>query len=97
MADREHAVEVLADLEHDRWSRWMRWVYENGTWNQDGSFTINRDKAQRWASLAATRYDFLDDETQEWDRTEARKTLAKLAEAFPDPSQYAAKDARDGS
>lgn len=89
MADHP-AIELLASIEHDRWSRWMRWVYQNGAWNPDGSFTIVADRAQRWSSLAATDYFDLDDPTKEYDREEVRRTLAALEqsanqEGEPDP------------
>jgi hypothetical protein len=73
-------VEVLADIEHERWSEWMRWLFVHGKWNKNGSFTINADKAQRWSRLAGLPYELLDNETQEWDRIEVRKTLKALRE-----------------
>lgn len=77
----EEVVELLADVEHERWSRWMRWLYENGTWNSDGSFTVCAEKAQRWRQLASTHYLDLDEPTKEYDRVEVRKSLAVLSAA----------------
>lgn len=70
--------ELLADIEHDRWSRWMLWVYANGEWNADGSFTISPEKASRWLKLAEQPYAELDEPTKEYDRIEVRKTLIAL-------------------
>lgn len=73
-------VEKLADIEHERWSQWMRWLYQNGKWNDDGSFTIDPEKAKRWRTLMDTPYSDLDEITKEWDRIEVRKTLKALEE-----------------
>lgn len=78
------AVEVLADVEHNRWSRWMWWTLDHGVWNEDGSFTINAERAQRWHRLADTDYADVDDETQEHDRVEARTSLAAIAKLADD-------------
>jgi hypothetical protein len=78
-------IEILADIEHERWSNWMKWVFQNGKWNTDASFTIKTKKAQRWFVLAGFKYEDLDEETKEYDRVEVRKTLEaiKAHEALP--------------
>ena len=73
-------LEVLADIEHERWNKWMLWLYKHGIWNEDGSFTIDAEKAQRWHRLASTPYCRLDEPTKEHDRKEVRKTLAAIHE-----------------
>lgn len=59
----------------------MRWLYKNGMWNPDGSFTIDAEKARRWLLLASTDYFALDEQTKEWDRIEARQRLAVIEDA----------------
>ena len=74
----EDIVEALADLEHERWSSWMEYLFEVSTENEDGSVTIPSDKVERWQRQIDTPYDDLSDKEQESDRKEARKTIALL-------------------
>jgi arsenate reductase-like glutaredoxin family protein len=59
--------------EHDSWASWMNWLYQNGTWGDDGSFTIKPEKAKRWFDLSITRYEELDEPTKQFDRDEVKK------------------------
>lgn len=68
-------VEILAEIEHERWSGWMKWVYQNGKWLEDDSFIITPSKANRWFTLTNVQYNDLDEATKEYDRIEVRKTL----------------------
>lgn len=61
----EKMLETLADLEHDRWSRWMEYFYEN----EDDQMHI------RWKALMNTPYAELTERQKESDRDEARKTI----------------------
>ena len=58
-------IEELADSEHDRWARWHKHLRKH--MDEPG-------RMERWDRLAETPYAELDDETQEWDRIEARRT-----------------------
>jgi hypothetical protein len=61
-------VEVLADLEHDRWSRWEQYRGGHNT----------HDNRVRWATQRETPYADLPEHSKESDRKEARLTLDKL-------------------
>jgi hypothetical protein len=76
------SLEKLARAEHDSWSSWMNWLYRNGKWNEDGSFTISSEKAQRWFKLSVTRYEELDEPTKQFDRDEVKKVKPLLEEAY---------------
>lgn len=73
--------EVLADLEHDRWSRWMNYLFTKGTLNPDGSFTINADSVLHWKRQAKTGYSDLSEKEKDSDRKEANNTLALIITA----------------
>jgi hypothetical protein len=60
--------EQLADLEHDRWSRWMRHMFANAT---DENFA-------RWARQMETPYADLSEAEKDSDRKEADNTLEVL-------------------
>lgn len=68
-ASRDELIEALADLEHDRWSRWER--YRTRPEATEG------DEAM-WERKRETLYSKLTHAEQESDRKEARLTLEVL-------------------
>jgi hypothetical protein len=68
MTLKDKVVEALADLEHDRWSKWEKYRTENAT----------PENEERWARQRVTPYAELSGREKESDRKEARKTLAIL-------------------
>lgn len=60
--------EELADLAHEQWSGWMRYLFEN--WNDDS--------VARWKRQMETPYAELSREEQDSDRKEADRVLAVL-------------------
>lgn len=71
-------LELFADLEHDSWSRWMKYLFEKSHLREDGSVVIPPDLARRWKWQSSTRYVDLPGDMKESDRIEARKFLALL-------------------
>lgn len=81
----------------DAWSGWMGWLYGKGTWNEDGSFTINADSAQRWKRQMETKYVDLPDNEKLSDLAEADKMMAIFHKYVPPfkpayPGQYTVMD-----
>lgn len=76
----EKLIEVLADVEHERWSGWMRYLFTKGQMNGDGSFVIDADSVARWKRQAVTQYQDLSEQEKESDRAEVRKTLAVISQ-----------------
>jgi hypothetical protein len=70
--------EALADLEHDRWSRWMKYQFSKGTFNDDGSWTMPAESVERWKRQMETPYADLTESEKDSDRREADKTLKVL-------------------
>ena len=64
----EEMIETLADIEHERWSRWMRYQFDNWT----------DENIERWKMLIETSYAELSEHSKESDRKEVRKTLAAI-------------------
>lgn len=77
-------VEKLANVEHDRWSHWMKYLFTKGTDNADGSFTIDAGSVAHWRRQMKTSYWDLTDKEQESDRVEVRKTLKVLTQTLED-------------
>lgn len=68
-------IEVLADVEHKGWSRWMKYLFSVSKKNKDGSITIPKDKVKRWERQIKTDYKDLSDKEKESDRKEVRKFI----------------------
>lgn len=71
--------EKLAELQHEIWSHWMRYLFEVSVLNRDGSVTIPRSLCMRWKRQMGFPYHLLPDEEQESDRHQADKILAVTA------------------
>ena len=68
--DNEELVEILADIEHERWSSWMCHQFENWT----------DENIERWKTQMVTPYNDLPEHSKESDRNEVRKTLVAIIE-----------------
>lgn len=71
--------EKLAEQEHDRWSRWMAYLFSKGKMNDDGTWTMPKWAVERWSRQAMLVYGELSEEEKDSDRKEADHTLALLA------------------
>ena len=65
MSEKHDLIEQLANLEHKRWSSWMRWMFEN----------LTDENISRWKQQMITPYAELPEHSKESDRKEARKTM----------------------
>jgi len=71
-------LEQLANLEHDSWSHWMKYLFSISKENEDGSVTIPKDKVSRWKKQMKTKYEDLSEKEKESDRKEARIKIVAL-------------------
>ncbi len=67
--------EELAELAHEQWSGWMKYLFSKGTQNEDGTWTMPAGAVERWTRQRNTPYDDLSDDEQNSDRNEADKFL----------------------
>jgi len=67
--------EKLANLCHEQWAGWMRYLFKFGTQNEDGTFTMDADKVARWRRQMETPYSGLSESEQNSDRKEAAKFI----------------------
>ena len=70
--------EILAAQCHRQWSGWMRYLFQFGIQNGDGTFTIGANQVIRWRRQMATAYRNLSPEEQESDRKEADEFIELL-------------------
>ena len=75
----EELRESLADLCHEQWSGWMKYMLSKGVLNNDGSWTMPPEFVTRWGMQMTTPYVLLTESEQNSDRTEADKFLALLS------------------
>lgn len=68
--------ETLAEIQHEIWPHWMKYLFSVSSRNDDGSYTIPADKATRWLSQMSRSYTELGEEEKASDREQADKILA---------------------
>ena len=73
-------IEIMASVEHERWSGWMKYMVKRMKQRKDGTLEFDDNDFGRWMQQAITPYDRLPEEQKESDRVEARTTLKKLEE-----------------
>lgn len=78
MSEENSFREKLAAQEHARWVQWMHYLFQQGIFNEDGSFTIAPVAAKRWNRQMRTQYDELSEAEKDSDRAEADNTLKLL-------------------
>jgi len=83
LLDSEELLELLAALEHRRWSGWMEY--------QDRA---PADKKADWPRKASLTYSELTDKEQESDRIEVRKTLFVIRNFLKKGHQKMAQDGK---
>ena len=76
------AVEDLADIEHQRWSHWQRYLHGKGTPQPDGSLLLPEDQVSRWTRQMSTAYADLSEKEKESDREQVRLTLPTIVAAI---------------
>ena len=73
-------IELLADYEHDRWSRWQKYLFSKCIINEDGSLIIPKEFVDRRTRQMHTDYSNLSNEEKESDRKEAKNILDLIKE-----------------
>jgi hypothetical protein len=77
-------LDKLANLQHEIWSHWMRYLFEISSQNEDGTVTIPADKVDRWKRQMSTKYPELSNDEQESDLEQARKVIAVISQSSDD-------------
>ena len=73
--------EALAEYMHDiAWSVWMQYMLDQGTFNDDGTWTMPKESVERWSRQMATEYKRLPEREKASDRDQADVIMAIMAE-----------------
>lgn len=75
-------LDEIADLQHEIWSHWMRYLFEVSLQNDDGTVTIPADKVEHWKRQMITKYVDLSDNEQSSDLEQARKVMDLISDAL---------------
>jgi hypothetical protein len=70
--------ERLADVSHDIWAHWMRYMFKQGSFDFGGGWHMPRYMVDRWYRQMDTRYADLTEREKESDREQADKIIAAL-------------------
>jgi hypothetical protein len=68
-------LEKIAEVQHEIWSHWMKYLFEVTKQNEDGSVTIPADKVKRWKRQLSTKFADLSEKEKESDIEQALKVL----------------------
>lgn len=77
--DRAAVIEQLADIEHQRWADWQRWVHECGTKayvprvGLEGILALPNDRVAAWERQIATPYADLSEREKASDREQVMR------------------------
>lgn len=75
-------MEKLAAVEHNRWSRWQRYMHGKAIRQPDGSLLIPAELVTRWERQAHSSYEQLSDTEKESDREQVREYLPIIKDAL---------------
>ncbi len=75
-------VELLSAIEHERWSKWQRYLHSKGIKQDDGSMLIPSEYVSRWERQMSTHYDELPEQEKESDREQVRNYLGVIKDAL---------------
>lgn len=74
----EKLREALSNQEHDRWSRWMKYLFSKSTTCHSGDVLIPFESVKHWQRQVATPYTDLSEREKDSDRKEADRTIELL-------------------
>lgn len=78
----EGLTEQLAHIEHERWSKWQRYMHSKAVKQADGSLLIPAELVDRWERQMTTPYDRLSEKEKESDREQVREYLPVIKRAL---------------
>jgi hypothetical protein len=80
--DSPELMEVLASIEHDRWSSWQQHVHSLCVPGAGGSLMIPAHLVNRWTTQILTPYSALSESEKESDREQVRRYLPALRDSL---------------
>ncbi len=86
ITNEEQIIEIMARVEHDRWSKWQSYLHGRcqrvlGNDNEITGYLISVEDFDWWESEIKTPYKDLTERQKDSDRNEAKKTISALEES----------------
>jgi len=78
MKDQKELFEKLADIEHERWSHWQKYLHTKCIKQSNGDLIIPADYVKNLERLIATPYKNLTEKEKESDRYEVKKYFSLI-------------------
>ena len=75
-------VSELANEEHKKWARFMRYILSKCDRDKSGNFIIPANFVFKWIKQGVSQFDALEDRDKEKYKIEARKTLQIISRHF---------------
>lgn len=82
----ERMVDELANVEHERWAHWQRYLHSKCVSDDDGSLTIPAELVERWELQMNTPYSELSEAEKESDREQVRRYLPIIIRMLESPT-----------
>lgn len=78
----EGLIDELADVEHQRWSHWQRYLHSKCERTGDGDLVIPAELVRRWESQMNTAFSDLSEKEKESDREQVRRYLPIISDSL---------------
>ncbi|GAA4918420.1 hypothetical protein [Nesterenkonia rhizosphaerae] len=75
-------LELVAAVEHERWSHWQRYLHGQCSSLEDGSLVIPAHLVAQWSKQMSTPYKNLSEKEKESDREQAREYITAMQRAL---------------
>lgn len=72
-------MDILADIEHNRWSHWQKYMHDKCQRQKDGSLVIPADLVAQWDRQINTPFSDLSEDEKDSDRDQVRKYLPAVS------------------
>lgn len=79
----EAVFEDLAEIEHERWAHWQRYMHSKCIRQSDGSLLIPPNLVSQWERQISTPYTELTELEKDSDREQVRKYLPTILGVVP--------------
>lgn len=80
--NRQDVLDRLAEIEHERWAHWQRFVHDSCQEQEDGSLVIPAEVVQRWERQIATPYPDLTQAERDSDIEQVKRYLPTVIGAL---------------
>ena len=71
-------IEQISDTQHEIWSHWMKYLFSQCTYTDNGDAVIPSHLVERWKRQMETPYSQLTQQEKQSDRNQAMKVLKRV-------------------